>query len=176
MQKAQRILILLAIVLIAATIGITAAFMFRKTEGNGTFAPAKVSCEASEEFDGVTKQNIRVENTGNYPAYIRLRVVSYWRNAEGERVGQTCPMPKITLCEGWITDDEQTFYYTKPVEPQMLTPVLCEPFDLQTGLDVVGNVLYQNVELLAETIQARPAEAMQVWNVTTDEDGRLTLQ
>ena len=86
--KAQRkrILVLAAAAAALAAVGVTMAFMFRKAGAENQFAPAEVMCGVQEQLNddtytfgshvGDVKSNIRVKNTGTYPAYVRVRLVS----------------------------------------------------------------------------------------------------
>ena len=103
-MKKKTVIALFAVFLTIAVVGITVAFMFRKTSANNLFLPAEVSCTIHEKLDGAEytsgtrhgfeKHDIRVENTGNYPAYIRVRLVSYWVNADNEPVGLPSSSPE----------------------------------------------------------------------------------
>ena len=74
-KRIKRLLIAGAALSIAAAVGLTLAFMFKKAEKTNRFIPAEVSCAVCEKMDGseVTgiaavgseKSDIRVENTGN---------------------------------------------------------------------------------------------------------------
>lgn len=60
-----------------------------------------------------------------------------------------------------------TYYCTEAVAPGDMTGVLCEPMVLETGTGLDGSTIYQVVEVLAEAIQAAPAEAASsAWGVT----------
>ena len=68
----------------------------------------------------------------------------------------------------------QPYYCTEAVAPGDMTGVLCEPMVLETGTGLDGSTIYQMVEVLAEAIQAAPAEAASsAWGVTIA-DGVIT--
>ena len=93
----KRILVLAAAAAAVAAVGVTMAFMFRKADAENRFEPAVVTCTVHEQLNddtftagthtGDVKSNIRVENTGTYPAYVRVRLVGRWVNGAGETVG-----------------------------------------------------------------------------------------
>ena len=181
----KRILVLAAAAAALAAVGVTMAFMFRKAEAQNRFAPAVVTCRVQEKLNddtytsgthtGGVKSNIRVENTGTYPAYVRVRLVSWWANADGEAVGGVpARSPAVQLRSGWRAGSGGTYYCTKSVAPGDMTGVLCEPMVLETGTGLDGSTIYQVVEVLAEAIQAAPAEAASsAWGVTIA-DGVIT--
>lgn len=177
-KRIKHLLIAGAALSIAAAVGLTLAFMFKKAEKTNRFIPAEVSCAVREKTDGseVTgiaavgseKSDIRVENTGNVKEFIRLKLVSYYVDANGDIVGTVSSQyPNLSLKNGWIDGANHTYYYPYPVEPGSLTRILCEPFTLgQTQLEN-GTMVYQVIELIAEAVQAEPISAVrEAWGVT----------
>ena len=165
-RKANQILFAGAILACVVTIGTALGLMFRKTAPvENQFMPAKVSCAVAEEFDAATgaKSSIAVQNTGNIPAYLRVRLVSYWVDAAGNRVGKPSEMPAFTLAEGWRETAEGTYEYGDPVSPGESTPnLLAEGTSLVLADD--GEGYTQVVEVFAEAMQSDPAEAKESWN------------
>lgn len=176
--RKKRILVLAAAAAALAAVGVTMAFMFRKAGTENLFEPAAVTCAVHEQLNddtftsgthtGDVKSNIRVENTGTYPAYVRVRLVSWWANAAGEAVGGVpARQPAVKLRSGWLAGSGGAYYYTGAVAPGDMTGVLCEPMVLETDTGLDGTAIYQVVEVLAEAIQAAPAEAASsAWGVT----------
>ena len=80
MNKTKTILVLAAIALVlTCTVSGTVAYLVTKTDSvENTFTPAKVTCAVSETFNGTTKSNVQIENTGNTDAWIRATVVANW--------------------------------------------------------------------------------------------------
>ena len=179
-KRIKHLLIAGAALSIAAAVGLTLAFMFKKAEKTNRFIPAEVACAVCEKTDGseVTgiaavgseKSDIRVENTGNVKEFIRLRLVSYYVDSNGDIVGTVSSQyPALTLKNGWITGANHTYYYTHSVEPGAATGILCEPFTLGQKPLANGKTVYQVIELIAEAVQAEPSDAAQkVWGVTVD--------
>lgn len=182
MKKSKILLLVNASVLAVAAIGITVAFMFKQTEVNNTFKLGRVSCTVHEKLDGGEftegthegnqKHSIKVENTGNIKAYIRVKVVSYWTDEEGNVVGLPSEMPDIDLKSGWLEGEPYIYYYSTALEPSAFTDILCSPINLKTNVDADGNTVYQAVDIFAEAVQAQPADAAaEAWGVTVDENG-----
>ena len=177
-RRIKHMLIAATALCIVATVGLTLAFMFKKAEKINRFIPAEVACAVREKTDGseVTgiaavgseKSDIRVENTGNVKEFIRLRLVSYYVDSNGDIAGTAASQyPNLTLKNGWIAGANRTYYYPYPIEPGSLTGILCEPFTLgQTQLEN-GTMVYQVMEVIAEAVQAEPISAVQeTWGVT----------
>lgn len=181
----KRILVLAATAAAVAAVGVTMAFMFRKADAENRFEPAVVTCTVHEQLNddtftagthtGDVKSNIRVENTGTYPAYVRVRLVGRWVNGAGETVGGVpSRLPAVKLLGGWLAGSGDTYYYTTAMAPGDMTGVLCEPMVLETGTGLDGSTSYQVVEVFAEAIQAAPEEAVSTaWGVTVT-DGVIT--
>ena len=177
-KRIKHLLIAGAALSIAAAVGLTLAFMFKKAEKTNLFIPAEVACAVREKTDGseVTgiaavcseKSDIRVENTGNVKEFIRLRLVSYYVDSNGDIAGTAASQyPNLTLKNGWIAGADHTYYFPYSVEPGEATEILCEPFTLgQTQIEN-GNTVYQVIEVIAEAVQAEPISAVQeAWGVT----------
>jgi len=169
-------LCLASLVLICAG---TLAYMFRRTEFvNNDFTPAQVSCALQEKTDTGTqiatqKNSIQVQNTGNIPAYIRIRFVSYWVEANadsGAVVAKASAMPEISVGAGWIAGANNTYYYQSPIAPGALTPELLAAPIILAEEDGYLQVL----EVFAEAIQAAPADAAEEsWQVSVDANGNI---
>ena len=167
-KRIKHLLIAAAALCIAAAAGLTLAFMFKKAEKTNRFIPAEVSCAVREKMDGSEKSDIRVENTGNVKEFIRLKLVSYYVDANGDIVGTVSSQyPNLTLKNGWIAGADHTYCFPYPVEPGKATEILCEPFTLgQTQLEN-GSTVYQVIEVIAEAVQAEPISAVrEAWGVT----------
>lgn len=177
-KRIKHLLIASAALCIVAAVGLTLAFMFKKAEKTNRFIPAEVSCAVREKLDnnevdgtaavGGEKADIRVENTGNVREFIRLRLVSYYVDSNGDIAGTaTSQYPNLTLKNGWIAGANHTFYYPYPVEPGKATEILCEPFSLGQMQLADGKTVYQVIEAIAEAVQAEPISAVQAaWGVT----------
>ena len=181
-KRIKHLLIAAAALCIVAAVGLTLAFMFKKTEKTNQFVPAEVSCAIREKLDnreaagtaavGGEKADIRVENTGNVKEFVRLRMVSYYVDSNGDIAGTAASQyPNLTLKNGWIAGANHTYYFPYSVEPGEATEILCEPFTLgQTRLEN-GTTVYQVIEVIAEAVQAEPISAVQeTWGVAVIND------
>ena len=152
------------------------AYMFQQTQyEENLFTIAEVSCEVKEEFDGVNKTSIQIQNTGNIDAYLRVRLVSYWGDANGNIGAKPSSMPEVKMAvDYWVPGSNNTYYYRMPVEPGNFTQeLLAAPIILAKDGDYL-----QVVEVFAEAIQSAPSGAVtsavtSAWSVTLDADGYI---
>ena len=177
MKKGSKLAAFVIVLTLAAAVGTVFSYMFRRTEEkNNRFDTAKVSCGVQELTDeNVTeKTSIKVKNTGNIDAYLRVRLVSYWvqtaEDGDPEIAGKPSITPAVEPGEGWIAGPSNTYYYQNPVSPNDLTNEL-----LSSKITLREDDGYRQViEVFAEAIQSKPASSvMESWNVTLDADGKI---
>lgn len=167
---------LLALLLVVA--GGTLAWLTAQDSVSNTFTPAHVSCTVTEEFDGTVKSNVNVTNTSDIAAFIRVKLVTYRVNSDGQRIGGTATIPPFTPGEGWVKYGD-FYYYTLPVEPGK------QPATDLIGDDGVTLVQYtdadggkQVIEVMAEAIQSQPDRAIKdAWGTdfSINPDGSLNV-
>ena len=147
---------ILSIVLVLLC-GTTFALMYRQTQSvNNQLEAAYVACTVEEIFNEQTKTKIAVKNTGNIDAYLRLRLVSYWVDGNGNIVSKPSQMPAVTGAAGWVVGSDNTYYYSKPIAPDAATPNL-----LSGSITLVEeDGCLQVVEVFADAIQSKPEEAV----------------
>lgn len=169
-KRAGALTIALVLVL-ALAVGGTLAYLFTRTgDVQNTFTPSHVTCEVTEEFDGTTKSNVNVTNTGDIDAYLRVKLVTYRVNEKGDRIGGTAEIPNFTPGAGWVQYGDY-YYYTKPVAPNAQpNTALIDSIKLMDYNDADGG--RQVIEVMAEAIQSVPAKAVgEAWGVTITETG-----
>ena len=172
------VLIMAVLLLLGAAVGSTVAFLIDNTGPvENKFAYASVSCEVKEDFNGNTKKNVQITNTGSTDAYIRATYVVNWVDKDGkiaasDPAGYSYSLTK-NLDSKWIEKDGY-FYYTSPVAPgdstqgSLLTCTVTYPVNPEYTL---------SVEILAEAIQSTPDKAVQeAWGVTVNAGGKLAVQ
>lgn len=158
--------------LLALAISGTVAWLTTKDAPiTNTFNPSKVACEVTETFNSTTgvKNNVNVKNTGDIDAYIRVKLVTYRTNEQGQHIGGTATLPNFTLGANWVKFGDY-YYYTLPVAAGK-TPAtnLTDSMTLTAEYtDVDGG--RQAIDVMAEAIQSVPAQAVgQAWGVTISE-------
>lgn len=156
--------------LLALAISGTVAWLTTKDAPiTNTFNPSKVACEVTESFNGTVKSSVNVKNTGDIDAYIRVKLVTYRTNAQGQHIGGTAELPSFTLGANWVKYGDY-YYYTLPVAAgQKPAANLTDSMTLTAEYtDVDGGK--QAIDVMAEAIQSVPAEAVgEAWGVTISE-------
>jgi hypothetical protein len=191
-------IIIVGVILIVASVSVAVAYMLRRSpEITNTFVPAQINCKVIEsetkttvgDRDAVIKTSVTAQNTGNYSAYIRVRVVTYWKDSKGNPVARTSPTNEFDGAwaynkTDWIYDDtNQTFYHKAPVEVNGITKELLKLGDGFNGITLVSYVniqdgieftYYPTVEFIVEGIQGAPDSAViSSWGVTLDGNGNI---
>ena len=172
---------LVALVLIlGAVVGGTLAYLAARTDAIvNTFNPTKVDITVEEDFNGETKEDVKIKNNGDTEVYIRATYVVTWKDA-AENVYPEQPQQgvdytiSLNLEQGWIYYNGY-YYYTAPVAPGASTGVLIDLCTPVTGRAPEGYTL--SVDVLASAIQSVPAEAVgQAWGVPVGNDGNLAIE
>lgn len=152
------VVVLCLVLLVAVGAGATLAY-FHLASGPviNTFQAGSAGAQVNETFNGSTKEAITVTNSGKSPVYVRLRLVSYYEDAQGNVLPQDSPAVSFTLGENWKAVGSY-YYYTQPLAAGAATADLL-------GSDVTMTA-GQVIEVLADTVQATPAQAVKdVWGV-----------
>lgn len=162
------ILFIAVVMLIGAVVGSTVAFLVTETKPvENKFTYASISTGIDEKFDGTTKSDVKVTNTGDTAAYIRATYVVTWCDMSGNVVPSVPEGYSYSLTENpdgtWKMIGDY-FYYPTPVEPNsstlgsLLNCTVTHPDNPEYVL---------NVEILASTIQSTPENAVtEAWGVT----------
>lgn len=164
--KRSGILLAAVIVLLAGAVGGTWAFLVAQSEPvQNNFTYAHVRCRIDETFDGTTKSDVKIQNTGDIPAYIRARIVVTWKDASGNVSAVPVKNTDYTIAfneneKDW-TQQGDYWYCKTAVDAGEETPVLI------TKCEKKGNAPKDydlSVEILADAIQSEPANAvMEAW-------------
>lgn len=173
-------MVIATVMLLALAIGGTVAWITSSTGPiTNTFTPSQVSCKVEENFNDRTgvKSNVKVQNTSDIPAFIRVKLVTYRTNAQGQHIGGTATVPTFTPGEGW-REHNGYYYYTQPVQPQNFTGILIDEIRLQDPyMDADGG--RQAMDVMAEAIQSVPEAAVkEAWGAgfSINTDGSLNVQ
>lgn len=160
--KKQFAVVLSVIVLVLGMVGGSLAWLIDTASVQNDFTYGHVSCQVVEDFDGNTKSNVQIKNTGDTAAYIRAKIVATWQDSKGN-VYLQAPALAPSIGDGW-TNNGGFYYCNTPVEPGEMTPVL---------INSLGNIAAPeegyslHVEILADAIQSQPAKAAQeAWGYT----------
>lgn len=171
-------MIVSVVLILALAIGGTIAWMSTKTDSVvNTFNPSQVTCRVEEEFNGETKTNVNVTNTGDISAFIRVKLVSYRTNEAGQHIGGVAEAPSFDFGAGWVRYGDY-YYYTKPVAPKAMPETnLANSITLEGSYkDADGG--HQSIDVIAEAIQAGPEAAVKAaWGAgfSIDTNGNLVV-
>lgn len=173
-------IVMATVLLLALAIGGTVAWLSTKGEPiTNTFTPSKVACEVQEEFNSTTgeKTSVNVQNTGDIDAFIRVKLVTYRTNDEGQHIGGTAEIPGFTPGADWVKHGDY-YYYTKPVAPNQKpgADLIASITLTKTYQDADGG--HQAIDVMAEAIQSVPEAAVQAaWgkNFSINADGSLNV-
>ena len=188
--RAKALLLIASLaVLLTATVGSTAAWLVSKPAAvENDFVPGKVACQVLEKFGtesgAYVKRGVRVKNTGNTDAYIRVLLVFTWKDKDGNifsnkpQEGKDYQINKNLT--DWIKQESDAgtyYYYKKRVAPEAETDVLIELLRQADGVTGPENGKYKlSVDILADAVQADPPEAVtESWGVTV-ENGKIKVQ
>ena len=164
------ILFIAVVMLIGAAVGTTVAFLVTNTESvTNNFTYGTIGTKIDESFDGTTKSDVKVTNTGDIPVYVRATYIITWHDADGNIVptpeGYSYDLTEVTGTTKWVQGKNGYFYYTEPVAPKggqtegsLLTCTTKQP---------AGGEYSLHVEVIAESIQSEPVNAItEAWGVT----------
>ena len=147
-----------------------------------SFTPGVVTIKVDETFNGSTKSDVSIKNTGNVPAYIRVALVPAWVDDEGNIAAKPASLELNDDCNiAWGKDGSgyeadwfigsDGFYYCKTViEPGASTPILIK------SCTVKGEEHEYDFELqvIASAVQSLPTSTVEkVWPVVVSTDGTL---
>lgn len=187
----KRFLAVLAsvVLVLTMTVGATVAYLIDQSGPiTNIFTPSEVTSEVEEEFPDPynVKQNVKIKNTGDAPAYIRAAVVFNWKSADG-KIGPGTPAEGTDYEISWNTVDAKAsgakwfkaggyYYYPDPVTNGSSTGTLITKIqNAKTKTADDGTVYYLNVEILSSAIQSTPAAAVQeAWPDVVVSSNKLT--
>jgi hypothetical protein len=186
------------IVLVVAVTSISAvvAYMIKRSDDvKNTFVPAKIDYNVVEDFDGEIKTSVKVQSTSNTDTYVRVRVVTYWKDSKGNVVARTSPEVGFGAnnggtwkynAEDWLYDAaNSTFYLKTTLAPHATTDDILSLAGAFTGIKLESETVTESgtveftyhpvVTFIVEGIQANPQKAVtESWGVTLDSNGNIT--
>jgi len=168
------------LILLCVSVAVTLAYLIATSEPiRNLFNPSSVTSWVDEKFDGETKSEVSIKNTGNTDAYIRAAIIVTWKDEQGNIYpGQPKPGVDYNIdlnidlnTADWFLGYGGFYYCKTSVAPGNNTPVLINTCTPVAGRTPDGYAL--NVEILGSAIQSVPTEAVtKAWHVTVT-DGIL---
>lgn len=184
MSKRKRIIALLVgVILLAGTAG-TLAWLSVTGVLVNQFGIGSVTPSVQEKLDGNVKSNVKAENMGTAPAYIRAAVDIYWQDGNGARMWEEPQAGKdykivwsdslrdasgANSASSWVKASDGFYYWTSPVAPNTETDVLIASVTELKATE--GRNLV--VDVSTQAVQSVPDEAVhEAWGCTV-QDGVL---
>ena len=181
-RKKRSILPVLALMLVlGASVGVTTAFLVTKTESiTNVFEAGNTGIEVEETFNGVTKSDVYISNTGNVPVYIRVALILVWEDGDKNAVALNAELDTdLTITWGsekWKKGSDGFWYYTEAVGANGITENLIDSAVVNTDSEGYQKGYQMNLQVMAQSIQAEPDEAVEsAWKIVDANNGTLTV-
>ncbi len=151
------------VVLLIGVIGGTLAYLVTSTgDVKNVFTPPSVGVDITENFDGEVKENVKFTNTSDFPVYMRATYVANWVNDKDNSVYPGEPKLNVTFGNGWEQNGSY-WYYNQKVASGEDSGIFIEKLEAAETMEGY----HLEVEIIVETVQAEPANAINdVWGVT----------
>ena len=181
--------VLALVLVLTVAVGGTIAWLSKGTDPVvNTFTMGEVNPEIKEEFDGDTKSNIGVTNSGSVPAFVRVKLLFTWQEGAtagnsadstgtpGEIVGVPVTDADIDWVwsgdSNWAKGSDGYYYYTVPLGNGD-TATLLDKVEVNSNSEN-GRQYYLGLNILVDAVQATPADAAyDTWGVTVS-GGKIT--
>ncbi|MDD6488778.1 MAG: hypothetical protein PUG48_03050 [Clostridia bacterium] len=182
MKKQKRLRLIIPLIMAVAVlsmggISLTTAHLFEQAEIVNTADKGTVENSIDENFNGTEKTNVKIKNTGSLNSYIRVALVPIWRDSDGNPTTlKTDGTYEIMLnTDDWFMGNDGFYYCKTAIPPQKFTPVLIKTCTVKDGLGKEYNDKFFDFQILAQSIQSEPEQAViQSWGQTVDDSGNLT--
>ena len=172
-RKLIVVVALFAIVAISV-VGTTVAYLMAKTDPlDNNFETVYVSCEVVEDGTG---GNVKIKNTGDINAYVRVTFIVNWVADDGT-IHSAMPKEGVDYSvilndRSWYVGSDGFYYYALAVAPGESTEPIIQTVDTLTDDGPEGHRL--SFHISAAAIQSEPARAVEsAWGVTVMGTGAI---
>ena len=140
------LLLVSLVLLLALAVGGTVAWLNTSTTPvENTMIPGNVPITINETFNGATKSEVSVTNTGNIDAYIRVAIVANAVDENGNIIAGTAPSYVVNTDYWQLLEDDGYYYYKGAVAPGETTAALfTDPVTVTGEL----NILAESIQVL----------------------------
>lgn len=166
-------LLVSVLLLVCVTVGGTLAYIITASGPiTNLFNPSKVTTEVYEEIGQNIKQNVKIQNTGDTEAWIRVAVIVTWQNEDGNVYGRkpvegsdySLDLNVYNESEPignskWIKGADNFYYWPLPVKSDEEAPLDCSTGILINSCSYINNApegYFLSVEILGSGIQSKP--------------------
>ena len=163
-KKLTSTLVLIMVALLSiSSLMITIAYIVTNDSLNNVFVLGNVESEVVETFDGQTKENVYVDNTGNVPIYVRADILIYFEDEDGTISPEVPELGKdysLSLGTNWKKINDK-YYYQGILDINESSSNLINSCSNLTDKKLV-------VEIITQAIQANSTDALQdAWGLAT---------
>ena len=155
-----------SLILVAVIFGGASFALLKMNTGAvvNSFRKGGIGVDIVETVSNSAKKEITVKNTGESPAYVRVRLVSYWKDDSGNVAPKASKDISFDLNDADWKENNGYYYYRKPLAGESTTSNLIAD---NSKIEMTTEDGYKQViEVLAEVVQATPAEAVKdVWGI-----------
>ncbi len=182
-KSSKKALIVCCAALLCAAVAATLAIILVVSDPiKNVFVTPKLDNEIIEEFDGEEKTSVVVKNKGNIDEFVRVTVVVNWKNEDGSVLAKTVDKDYYTLevnTNAWTLNGKY-WYHNKSVAKNKTTAEFLKSGTkvalTEKGKANVPEGYSLSVEILADAIQAEPADAIEeAWGLSA-EDGAIVYE
>ena len=171
--RREFVLLCSIVVLVLGMVGGSLAYLLDHTEDvKNTFVVPEIDVTIPEDFDGLEKKNVQVENKCEFPVFARATYVAYWQNDEGEVYSEVPEIDVIINTGNWTQNANDGYWYCNKIlaaknETGAKSPVFIESAKLSSGAQAPSEEYHLVIDVIAEVVQSSPAAAaQQVWGFT----------
>lgn len=158
LNKKSLVLLVCVALLLTCAVGSTVAYLKDKTDSiTNTFTPGTVTTTIDENFDGTTKSDVKIKNTGSVAVYVRAVVVGNWCDANGNVVAPWTDNISYNTTN-W-TQVGGYWYYKGVLNAGTSTPNLFASYTY-TNADIPAGADHLVLTVLHQSIQAEPDAAI----------------
>ena len=160
-------------------VGGTVAWLHDSAQVTNTFDLASTGGSIDEDFNEKVKENVKVANTGEVDAYVRVAVSISFENPDGT-IANVTPVADENYTVAWGDTDnwkqgsDGFWYYLSPL-PAKEGDKVSSTENLIDSISPKGEAVADlnfRVDVSAQLIQAEPEDAVKnAWGVTIDADG-----
>jgi len=157
------LLFILSVLFTTTSLALSMAYLISEDKLVNEFDIGNVESLIHETFDGTSKEDVYIENTGNVPIYARGDILVYFEDEDGN-IDPKVPVLNqdysLSLGSAWKKIDGQ-YYYQGIIQAGDSSSNL-----INTCTNLSDKKLV--VEVLIQAIQANSTDALQdAWNLTT---------
>ncbi|HIT09524.1 MAG TPA: hypothetical protein IAB55_10675 [Candidatus Merdivicinus faecavium] len=164
-------------------VGGTVAWLHDSAQVTNKFDLASTGGSIDEDFDNYKKEDVKVANTGEVDAYVRVALSISFENTDGT-IANVTPVAdeNYTVVWGdtdnWKQGSDGFWYYLSPL-PAKEGDQVSSTENLIDSISPKGEAaddLKFRVDVSAQLIQAEPEDAViEAWDVAVDQNGNLVV-